>query len=253
MKANILKEHLAQVVSTLGNLGVSNIEEKRVLDLGCGAGETVKNLIDIGIDAYGCDMTEGATMMKDTVFPIGAFNGEEKLKVISQSPYRLPFADNFFDIVISNTVFEHVQDYDLTLSEISRILKPNGCCLHIFPPRWSPIELHVLMPLCGVIQNKLWISLWAQLGIRNQYQKGMSAKEVTKLNMNYLSSSTNYLSSKEIEWNFRKNFSEFIFCEKEFLKTRSKKAQFFLRIPFGDRLYRSLKMRVVFAANPITR
>ena len=251
MTANSLTVHLTQVLNTLRNLGVTNLEQKRILDFGCGAGEIVKNLIDLGIDAYGCDMTEGATMMKNTVFPVGASNDDERLKLITLNPYRLPFADNFFDAVISNQVFEHVQDYDLALAEISRILKPDGCCLHIFPPRWSLIELHVLMPFCGVIQNKYWIMFWALLGIRNQFQKGKSAKEVTKLNMDYLASSTNYPSGKNIELSFRKHFSQFLFSEKEFLKTRSKKAQYIFRIPFGLHLYHSLKMRVVFAANPV--
>ena len=116
MKLNSHNEHLSRVLTILENVGVSNLKEKRILDFGCGAGEIVWNLIEKGLDAYGCDMTEGATMMKDPVFPVGSLNGEEKLKVISLNPYRLPFEDNFFDIVISNQVFEQLTNLDIKQS-----------------------------------------------------------------------------------------------------------------------------------------
>ena len=115
MTNKLIKQHnhnlsVAQILNTLRDLGVAPAEGRRSLDFGCGAGEKVSYLLDLGFDAYGCDITEGATLMKDTVLPVGLIGGNEKLKAIPLDPYRLPFADDFFDIVISDQVFEHVQD-----------------------------------------------------------------------------------------------------------------------------------------------
>jgi SAM-dependent methyltransferase len=38
--------------------------------------------------------------------------------------YRIPFADNTFDIIVSDQVFEHVQNWSEALTEIKRVLKP---------------------------------------------------------------------------------------------------------------------------------
>lgn len=38
----------------------------------------------------------------------------------------MKFADGEFDFVYSNAVFEHIQDVDGTVSEMARVLKPNG-------------------------------------------------------------------------------------------------------------------------------
>ena len=43
---------------------------------------------------------------------------------------HMPFEDNVFDIVVSEDVFEHVEQYEKALKEIFRVLKPGGC--HIF-------------------------------------------------------------------------------------------------------------------------
>ena len=50
--------------------------------------------------------------------------------VPSEDLTRLSYADATFDLVITSETLEHVPDVDLALSEIRRILKPDG--LHIF-------------------------------------------------------------------------------------------------------------------------
>jgi len=45
---------------------------------------------------------------------------------ISDLNNRFPYDDNFFDIVHSNQVIEHIKDTDFFVSEIFRILKPGG-------------------------------------------------------------------------------------------------------------------------------
>ncbi len=57
---------------------------------------------------------------------------------------ELPFEGNFFDVVISNHVIEHVPHQSRHLREIHRVLKPPGCVYLATPNRSSPImEGHI--------------------------------------------------------------------------------------------------------------
>ncbi len=49
----------------------------------------------------------------------------------------LPFADDSFDAVASEYVFEHIVDPDQVLSELSRVLRPGGRLLGLTPSRYS--------------------------------------------------------------------------------------------------------------------
>ena len=41
-------------------------------------------------------------------------------------PYQLPFEDNFFDVAVSSSCFEHVEFFWLSFLELLRVLKPEG-------------------------------------------------------------------------------------------------------------------------------
>jgi ubiquinone/menaquinone biosynthesis C-methylase UbiE len=184
----------------------------RILDVGCGNGETVRELRALGFDAYGCDFAfkPGSSVEQ--------LKNEGRIALISQASYRMPYPDSHFDVLVSNQVMEHVRDYPTTLSEMRRVLKPGGSCLHLFPSRGMPIEPHVFVPLATFIKSRPWLSLWARLGVRKANQKGMSWRDVVDQNLAYLSTSTNFLPSNEIERHFRSHFDAFSYREKEFLQ-----------------------------------
>ena len=50
---------------------------------------------------------------------------------------KLPFKDNTFDFIVCSEVLEHIIDYQSALSEINRILKPQGK-LAISVPKFFP-------------------------------------------------------------------------------------------------------------------
>jgi SAM-dependent methyltransferase len=214
-----------------------------VLDLGCGNGCTVKEYRALGYEAFGCDFAfkEGPD--------VEDLHSEGLLRPIEKEPYRLPFTDTTFDIVISDQVFEHVKDYDQTLSEIHRVLKPGGISLHFFPSRYTPIEPHVSVPLATIIQSRWWLALWAMFGVRSPRQKGMSVREVTEANHGYLIRHTNYLSRAAIERFVSRHFRDYGFCESLFLKSsrRGRSIYKFARfLPGLARIYGLLRARVLF-------
>jgi SAM-dependent methyltransferase len=64
---------------------------------------------------------------------------------------RLPFADASFDWIICHTVIEHVNDVDICIAEMARVLRPGGF-LHLEAPNyiwpWEPHLRIVVPPLC---------------------------------------------------------------------------------------------------------
>ena len=89
-------------------------------------------------------------------------------------------------------------DYEAAFREISRVLRPGGSSLNVFPARWRPIEPHMFVPFAGRVQYRPWFLLWAKMGIRNQFQQGKSAEDVANLNFEYSRNGINYPTKREI-------------------------------------------------------
>lgn len=87
------------------------------------------------------------------------------------------------------------------LAEIDRVLKPGGASAHLFPSKWSfPVEHHVFVPFASWAHMPAWwFHLWAALGVRNSFQKGMSRAEVAQKNMAFCENGVCYWSRAEYE------------------------------------------------------
>ena len=88
----------------------------KILDIGCAKGFLVKDLVDIGLDAYGLDISEYAikNSHKDVAGRIHLGNAN-----------KLPFKDNTFDFVISLNTLHNLEKNDckVALKEITRVSK----------------------------------------------------------------------------------------------------------------------------------
>ncbi len=202
----------ATQAAILGEIFREMPAEARILDIGCGAGDGVQDWIDLGFRAYGCDFQFKRGRCTAELANSGC------ISLIESAPYRLPYPDASFDIVVTNQVMEHVQDYPATLTEMRRVLKPDGIALHIFPARGMPLEPHVHVPLATVIRARWWLAIWALLGIRKPGQEKMSWREVAGVNRAYLLSKTNYLGRRALIDQFTAAFGTVIFAERLFLK-----------------------------------
>ncbi len=233
-----------QFFGVLRDSGFSLPPNLKILDFGCGAGNLVVEMIEYGYDSYGCDLTFKSGPHVESL------KSQQRLQLIDLDTYTLPFENAMFDIVISDQVFEHIQNYDVALREIRRVLKPKGVCLHLFPPRYIPIEPHVHVPLATVIRNEWWLALWAVLGVRCENQKNLPAHVVAKQNREYLVTRTNYLTKKEISNAFSNYFEKVTFSEQFFLK-HSRTGYFVYQIslifPFVSKIYSTFGGRVVLA------
>jgi SAM-dependent methyltransferase len=220
-----------------------------IMDFGCGNGDIVRELHELGFQAFGCDVKINSAEDMTALSLIR----QGIIREIILAPYKLPFEDNTFDLIISHSVFEHVKNYSETISEISRVLRPNGICLHTFVSRGNPIEAHVLVPFSSIIQSYWWIYFWVLLGVRNEWRDCNTVEERTIRYYNYLREKTNYLSKRTLQKHFREHFDEVIFCEKKFLRY-SRRGRILSGlskiVPFIPLIYSTFRSRVVFTGLP---
>jgi ubiquinone/menaquinone biosynthesis C-methylase UbiE len=134
---------------------------------------------------------------------------------------------------------------------MSRVLKSEGFCLHIFPSKYKPIETHVFVPFSGTIQSYWWIYLWASFGIENEW-KNLSIKDRSHRFYNYLKNETNYLSKKELKHEFRMKFEDVRFCEKIFNKYSPHRGKYLYSLskifPFIPSIFSTFSTRVIFCS-----
>ena len=119
----------------------------KMLEPGCGRGEFLSNFAELGLEAYGIDLSYEAKNFGHK-FPIETCDVEND---------SIPFPDNYFDIVFSKSFIEHLHKPEKYLDEAYRVLKPGGKFLTLVPD-WesnyktyfddfthrSPFTLHAL-------------------------------------------------------------------------------------------------------------
>ena len=94
----------------------------KVLELGCGRGEHLKEFIQRKIDIIGVDKFEDALKMNDKEF----------FKKVDVEKENLPFGNDTFDFIISKSFIEHF-NYPEFFGEVHRVLKKNGKVISMTP------------------------------------------------------------------------------------------------------------------------
>jgi SAM-dependent methyltransferase len=99
---------------------------ERVLDLGSGAGTdslVASQMVGPEGRVTGIDMTPE---MLATARTAAAEMGATNVEFLESEAEHLPFADDSFDVVISNGVIDLIPDKDAVFSELHRVLVPGG-------------------------------------------------------------------------------------------------------------------------------
>ena len=75
---------------------------------------------------------------------------KDQLTVLTNDPYHYPVLDNTYDIVVSGSVMEHVEDIINWYQELKRIIKPGGYIITIVPVSWpyheAPVDCWRIFP-----------------------------------------------------------------------------------------------------------
>lgn len=95
------------------------LADKKILDLGCYDGTFLSLIKNRNNDLYGVEASEHG-------FRKSRERGIRVEKFFIRDGVRLPFEDNYFDLVVIGEIIEHIYDTDFFLSEIKRILVKGG-------------------------------------------------------------------------------------------------------------------------------
>ena len=104
----------------------NNVYNKKILDVGCNIGIHLNGFSNSGFrkeNCFGIDKTEYISTGKI-------------IRICNLEKDKIPFENNFFDYAFSKSVIEHIYNTENFLSEIYRILKPNGKIV-IMTPDWE--------------------------------------------------------------------------------------------------------------------
>lgn len=99
-----------------------------VLEVGCGEGRGIDQIIDKAQSYAAIDKIEPVIDALKNKYPQGKFFS-------GNIPPLAPFQDNSFDVVLSFQVIEHIADDRAFLREIHRVLRPGGLALLTTPNR----------------------------------------------------------------------------------------------------------------------
>ncbi len=97
---------------------------ERALEVGYGAGAVLLALANGAHELHGIDLDADPSLLTEY------FAGRNcQAQLHRGNVYELPYESNFFDLVVSFSVFEHLQEYQHALGEVYRVLRPKGLFL----------------------------------------------------------------------------------------------------------------------------
>ena len=176
----------------------------RILDYGSGRGRSVAILRNMGFLAYGVEIDPLPFSNGFNYFNRNGYHPDDFLFLMKEDCKTL-FKDDFFDIIFSEQVFEHVENMEIVLEELYRITKKGGAHVHTFPAKYHLVEQHLYMPIIHwVPKNQLrkWLMyLFVTLGKEPFWESlhNKSAIEKTQVYYNYSVERTYYRSAKRIK------------------------------------------------------
>jgi len=112
----------------------------QVLDIGCGSGRHTaafarcKGVQVLGADINPVDLIEAK---KRLILQERLEGKHGRWDLLAASINRLPFSDNFFDLIVCSEILEHIPDHREAVAEVVRVLKP-GRDLVVSVPRFLP-------------------------------------------------------------------------------------------------------------------
>jgi len=142
----------ARVKNMLSILEEMKFENKNILDIGCYDGTFLSLIKNRSNNFYGLEASEWG-------FQKSRQKGINVQQYFFDDVAKFPHENGFFDIVIAGEIIEHIYDTDFFLSEIYRLLKPDGHLI-ISTPNIASLGRRLLLlfgknPIIELSPNKL--------------------------------------------------------------------------------------------------
>jgi len=133
----------------------------RCLDVGCGRGPWAVAAAAEFTEVFALDMDMASVIIAQKYCEEHGIKG---IRFLSAMSWALPFEADYFDLVNSQAVLEHVADQEGMLREINRVLKPSGCFTGDSVNRFNALtpEPHINLRFVGFLPKHLAhrLSLW---------------------------------------------------------------------------------------------
>lgn len=143
---------------------------RRVLDMGCGAGDMTAKVAGFARELFGVDID-------DQRLQEALKKGIIAVKVDLNSD-KLPFQGDYFDLIIMAEIIEHLYNPDHALSEAYRVLRSDGYLLLTTPNlAWWINRLILLIGYQPYLTN---VSLKYDVGkfLRNPFETGCTGQHI---------------------------------------------------------------------------
>lgn len=101
----------------------SNID--KLLDIGCSYGYYTRFYLNKCKEVYGIDPNEDLIKIAKKRYP--------RIKFKIGDAEKIPFKDDYFDVILLSDVLEHVNDEEKAINEVYRVLKNNGVIIITVP------------------------------------------------------------------------------------------------------------------------
>jgi len=95
----------------------------KVLEIGAGTG--------VNFEYYNMDGISDITVVDKQISNAVRKKASDKMQLVEADASKLPFEDNTFDTVVETLLLCSIDELDKPLSEIHRVLKPDGVFIHI--------------------------------------------------------------------------------------------------------------------------
>ncbi len=120
----------AEFVLLLSRLyGVNDFTARRVLEIGCGNGYSLRLWAEIADEVVGIDLPTEIAQARRLLAVLPATN----VKLVEGVGEDLSAVSGHFDLIVTQYVLEHVRDIDRALGEVRLHLAPGGWAVHIVP------------------------------------------------------------------------------------------------------------------------
>lgn len=120
----LIQQRQRELLSLFRREGFESLSDKRILEVGCGSGGVLRELLWIGAKPTllnGVELLDWRLAEAKTATP--------NLPLVNADGRYLPYADHSFDLVLQFTVFSSILDEEVKqaiAAEMRRVVRPNG-------------------------------------------------------------------------------------------------------------------------------
>ena len=166
----------------------------KILEVGFGQGTDLVQFAKAGYECYGIDLTTKHYELANKNFSLR----ELKANLTLGDASKLPYEDEFFDVVYSFGVLHHTPDIDKCVDEIYRVLKREGEFTIALYNRNSAFYLISKLLVDGILKG--WLFKLGIKGLRSTIEFGADGKNIKPLVILYTKKKTkNVLHKFKIE------------------------------------------------------